>query len=289
MVAPHYLKRLLVTLALFALSAGGCSTTTRMKYAAVYGSGSRELVVATGSPGELGLVKVIAEKFSQGTNVRVAWRKAGSGKSLQLLHDKQVDAVMVHAPSAEKKAVGKGWAARRTLIGSNEFYIVGPTEDPAGIQTAKTVVEAYRRIARAREKFLSRSDNSGTHMKEMAIWNKAGIVPKGNWYVRTGGFMMPALMRANAEKAYFMTDSSTWVVGRKRTGNLRILFRGDPSLVNVYHALCQPAGRTPGAALAAGFVDFLASQNTQKIIGEYGKDRYGAALYRGARASRQFE
>ena len=283
------MKRSLATLALFGLLAGGCSTATRMKHAAVYGSGSRELVVATGSPGELGLVKVIAEKFSQGNNVRVAWRKAGSGKSLRLLHDKQADAVMVHAPSGEKKAVGEGWATRRTLIGSNEFYIVGPPDDPAGIRTAKTVVEAYRRVAQARAKFLSRSDNSGTHMKEMAVWNKAGIVPKGNWYVRTGGFMMLTLLRANAEKGYFMTDSSTWVVGRKRTGNLRLLFKGDPFLVNVYHALCQPAGRTPGAPLAARFVDFLASPKAQKIIREYGKDRYGEALYRGARDSGQFE
>ena len=266
-----------------------CTPMRRQEYAAVYGLGANQLIVATGSPGELGLLKVIADEFARENNVTVLWRKAGSGKSLQLLRDKQVDAVMVHAASAEKKAVTEGWARRRTLIGSNEFYIVGPPGDPAKIRTAKTVVEAYRRIAKAHARFLSRSDNSGTHKKEMAIWKKAGIVPKGNWYVRTGDFMMATLLRANAEKAYFMTDSSTWVVGRKRTGNLRVLFKGDPFIVNVYHALCQPVGRTAGAAVGARFVDFLASPKAQKMFRQYGKDLYGEALYRDARESRQFE
>lgn len=271
------------------LFVASCAPTRPHEYAAVYGRGTKELILATGSPGELGLVKVIAEEFSRENKVRVLWRKAGSGKSLELLHDKQVDAVMVHAPSGEKKAVAEGWARRRTLIGSNEFYIVGPPGDPAKIRTAKTVVEAYRRIARARAKFLSRSDNSGTHKKEMAIWKKAGIVPKGDWYVLTGDFMMATLLRANAENGHFMTDSSTWVVGRKRTPNLKVLFKGDPFIVNVYHALCQPEGRTAGAAVGARFVDFLASPEPQKVFREYGKDRYGEALYRDAKDSRRFE
>jgi tungstate transport system substrate-binding protein len=257
--------------------------------AAVYGSGSRQLVVATGSPGELGLLKILSEEFSRANDVKVLWREAGSGESLRILHDKQADVAMVHAASAERKAVDEGWATRRTLVGSNEFFIVGPADDPAQVRTAKSVVEAYQRIARSRAKFLSRADGSGTHNKEMAIWQNAGIVPEGDWYIRTHDFMMATLRRANAENGYFMTDSSTWVVGRNRTPNLRLLFQGDPFLVNVYNALCQPEGATPGAALAAKLVDFLASEKGQKIIRDYGKDQYGDALYRDALYARQFE
>ena len=129
------------------------------QFKATYGSGSNRLVVATGSPGELGLLKAIAESFAKEHDATVCWRKAGSGKSLKLLQEKKVDVAMVHAPKAEKSAVADGWAIKRTLIGSNEFYLVGPKDDPAGIASAKTAAEAYRKIASARAKFLSRADN----------------------------------------------------------------------------------------------------------------------------------
>ena len=135
----------------------------------VYGDGEPQLRVATGSPGELGLVKLLAEKFNSEHGTSLCWVKAGSGASLKLLKKKEVDAVMVHAPAAEKKAVEEGWARNRTLIGSNEFYVVGPKSDPAGISDANSVAEAYADIAKAETAFLSRGDNSGTHKKEMAI------------------------------------------------------------------------------------------------------------------------
>lgn len=249
------------------------------KYESVYGQGAHKLVVATGSPGELGLLKVLAERFARAEDATVYWRKAGSGRSLQLLREKKVDAVMVHAPAAEAKAVKEGWAARRTLIGSNEFFIVGPAEDPAGIRAANSAAGAFRKIAAGRAEFLSRGDSSGTHKKEILIWKKAGITPRGDWYVTTGDFMRATLRRANAEKAYFMTDSSTWFAERSRLPHLKLLFRGDSVLVNVYHALCQPAGATPAAPLAARFVAFLASKEAQKVFGEYGVEEYGRALY----------
>ena len=96
-----------------------------------------------------------------------------------LLKEKAVDMIMVHAPDAEKQAIKDGWATKRTLIGSNEFFIVGPPDDPAKIKDAKTAIEAYTRIAQAKAKFFSRGDNSGTHMKEMVIWKKTGIKSGG--------------------------------------------------------------------------------------------------------------
>jgi tungstate transport system substrate-binding protein len=268
---------------------GGCSATSRTEYAAEYGSGERQLVVATGSPGELGLLKVLAEAFADKAQTRVLWYKAGSGRALEILHRKEVDVIMVHAPQAEQVAVSQGWAVKRTLVGSNEFYIVGPADDPAAVRSAGTAAQAYRKIAERRAKFFSRADNSGTHKREMTIWRQAGITPEGPWYIPTHEFMMATLLQANAQKGYFMTDSSTWIVGKKNMPHLRLLFKGDPVLVNVYHALCQPGAAKPGAELAGQFVDFLASQEAQQIIRTYGVKQYGQPLYRDARESRQFE
>ena len=123
----------------------------------------------------------------------------------------------------------------------------------------------------------------------MAIWQKAQIAPTGDWYVRTHDFMIATLLRADADHGYFMTDSSTWVASRGRALNLKVLFKGDPFIVNVYHAYCQPGGATPRAALAAKFVDFLASEEGQKLIREFGKDQYQERLYNDAKYARQFE
>jgi tungstate transport system substrate-binding protein len=262
------------------LLAGNCCAGDGCK--AVYGSGAEKLTLATGSPGELGLVKVLADHFNKEAGTTIRWVKAGSGKSLKLLKAKKADVVMVHAPAAEKKALKDGWATKRTLIGSNEFYIVGPANDPAGIAKAKTAAQAYADIARAEALFFSRGDNSGTHRKEMFIWVKSGVKPEGSWYVVTRDFMRATLRRANADKGYFMTDSSTWVAERKNLPNLKVLFRGDPILINVYHALCQPKGATPAAGIAAQFVDFVASKEGTRIIGEYGKSEYGDGLYHDA-------
>jgi tungstate transport system substrate-binding protein len=261
------------------------------KVAGTYGQGPEVFTLATGSPGELGLLKALGEAFAkeQGDKTSLHWIKAGSGKSLQLLKDKKVDMIMVHAPKAEQEAVKEGWATKRTLLGSNEFFIVGPAADPAKIKEAKSAVDAYKRIAAAKVPFFSRGDNSGTHKKEMGIWKEAGIKPEGKWYVVTKDFMTATLKRANDEKGYFMVDSSTWVAAKKGVPHLQVLYRGDQMLVNTYHALCQPAGATPGAALAARFIAFVASPPGQKIIQDYGRDRYGEGLYKDAAYARRLE
>ena len=256
---------------------------------AVYGTGSSRFTLATGSPGELGLVEVLADAFNKKHNTTICWKKAGSGASLKLLKTKKADLIMVHAPAAEKKAVQEAWATKRTLIGSNEFYIVGPKNDPAQIAQAKSAADAYARIAKAKSTFLSRGDNSGTHKKEMAIWIKANISPSGQWYIVTKDFMMATLKKANQIKGYFMTDSSTWVAGKKELPNLSVQFRGDRFLINVYHALCQPEGATPGQHYASLFIDFVGSAGGQEIIRNYGKNLYGDAMYNDAAYARQYE
>jgi tungstate transport system substrate-binding protein len=252
---------------------------------ATYGSEGQVYKLATGSPGELGLLKEIAEEFNKKNNTTMCWVKAGSGKSLSLLKDKKVDLIMVHAPANEKKAIKDGWAIKRTLIGSNEFYIVGPKNDPAGINKAKTVAEAYSKIAETKSNFLSRGDNSGTNKKELAIWKKAKIEPKGDWYIITKAFMMATLKQADEVQGYFMTDSSTWVAGKKNMSNLKVLFRGDPMLINHYHALAQPKGATASSDIASKFIDFLASDEGQKVIADYGVDKHGLPMYNDAKNS----
>jgi tungstate transport system substrate-binding protein len=253
-----------------------------------YGSGNNRFTLATGSPGELGLLKVLGETFAAREQASMVWIKAGTGQSLNLLRGKQVDMVMVHAPGGEEKAVAEGWATNRTLVGSNEFYIVGPTADPAQIAVASSGADAYRRIARLQAKFVSRGDNSGTHQKEMQIWSAVGIKPVGPWYILTKDFMTASLKRAEAEGAYFMTDSSTWVAEKSNVPRLQILFRGDKTLVNTYHAMAASAGATPGREAALRFIGFVASQEGQRIIREFGKERYGEALYNDAEYARKF-
>jgi tungstate transport system substrate-binding protein len=259
------------------------------KCAGTYGSGMNKFTLATGSPGELGLLKVLGETFGKDADASLCWMKAGSGESMQMLKDKKVDMIMVHAPDAEKKAIAEGWAVNRKLIGSNEFFIVGPEQDPAGIAKVATAAEAYAVIAKVKAKFFSRGDNSGTHKKEMDVWKKAGITPSGNWYIVTKDFMTATLKRADAEKGYFMTDSSTWAAEKKNVLNLTILFRGDKFLVNTYHTLAQPAGATPGAATASKFIDFVASEKGQQIIREYGKAEHVEGLYNDATYAKKYD
>lgn len=255
---------------------------------ATFGNSEITFKLATGSPGELGMLEELADTFNAQHGTAICWVKAGSGKSLKLLQNQQVDVVMVHAPAAEKQAVADGWAIKRTLIGSNEFYIVGPKNDPAGITGAGSAADAYAKIARAESPFLSRGDNSGTHKKEMALWKKAGIDPGSDWYMITKDFMMATLKKANEINGYFMTDSSTWVAGKKDLSNLTVLFKGDPFLINTYHGLCQPEGRGEHPALASRFIDFIASEEGQAIIRDYGKDLYGEAMYNDAEYAKQF-
>lgn len=254
-----------------------------------YGSGANAFSAATGSPGDLGLLRELGLAFAGNEDARLDWMKAGSGQALDALRAGRVDMVMVHAPAAEKQAVAEGWAVGRTLIGSNEFFVVGPPADPAGIATAGNAAEAYGRIAAARARFISRGDDSGTHRKELSLWAAAGVRPGGDWYVAARSFMNDVLARAEAEGGYTMADSSVWAAAKRSLPGLAVLFRGDRRLVNTYHALAQPVGATPGAAMAARFIAFAASEHGQRLVREYGKKTVGAALYDDAAYAGQYE
>lgn len=275
-------KIVLTTVALCSL-VFGANCTER------YGKGSLEVKLATGSPGELGLVKVLAEEFAKTNDITLCWIKAGSGESLSFLKKKEVDIIMVHAPKGEKDAVKEGWASDRSLIGSNEFYITGPAKDPALIKDSSSVVEAYSRIAARQALFYTRADNSGTHKKELDIWKKAYITPTGAWYTANKDFMLATLKKADTTGAYFMTDSSTWVAAKKELKNLKILFRGDIFLVNTYNALKQNGSDTPQQKMSEKFIEFVAKGDGQEIIRTFGKELYGEAIYNDAAYAKKYD
>lgn len=246
--------------------------------AAVWGTGPNAFSLATGSPGELGLLEALATDFARSHDATVRWFKAGSGQAMKLLKDRLVDMVLAHAPPAERLAVADGWATGRVLIGANEFWILGPAEDPARIAGAADAMEALRRIQDSGAKFVSRGDNSGTHQKELEIWKRAGREPEYPGLIVTKDFMTASMRRAHDEGAYFLTDSSTFIVERANLPRLRVLMRGGEVLANPYHTLYL-AEPTPGAATARRFGAYLLSDPVQALLREFGRERYGEPMY----------
>ncbi|MGP1485193.1 MAG: substrate-binding domain-containing protein [Campylobacter sp.] len=260
----------------------------KVEYKDVYGNGKIELKVATGSPGELGLLEVLANEFTKFSDTKICWVKAGSGESLGLLKDKMIDVAMVHSPSVEISAIKEGWATQRTLLGSNEFYIIGPKSDPANIKSAKSAVEAYIKIATSKSAFYTRADLSGTHKKELLIWQKAGISPQGDWYKQNKDFMLATLLKADKNGVYFMSDSSTWVVAKALIKSSEILFRNDEILINVYCALRQNSANSLQSDKAKEFIEFVASNQGQEIMRNFGKDKYGQSIYNDAQYAKNY-
>ena len=276
-------KRWLI-IGLIAVAMTNAYSQTTLKPDAVWGSGAHKFSLATGSPGELGLLEVLATDFAKTHDATVTWYKAGSGQAMRLLQDRKVDMVLAHAPPAERKAVADGWAKGRNLIGSNEFWILGPVNDPAKIRSAIDAVDAFKRIQDAGNKFVSRGDNSGTHQKENEIWRASGRTPDTTTLIITKDFMTASMKRANDEGAYFLTDSSTFIVERKNMPQLRMLFRGGPILANPYHTLylSEP---TEGASTAQKFGDYLASEKVQTLLRDFGRQQYGEAMYNDAKTT----
>jgi tungstate transport system substrate-binding protein len=251
---------------------------------AVWGSGPNAFALATGSPGELGLLEVLAIDFAKTHDASVRWFKAGSGQAMRLLQQRQVDMVMAHAPPAERQAVADGWATGRKLIGSNEFWVLGPVDDPAKLEAASSAADAFQRIHDSGAKFVSRGDNSGTHQKEMEVWKAAGRTPGGPTLIVTKDFMTASMRRANDEGAYFLTDSSTYIVEKRNMPKLKRVFRGGELLANPYHTLFL-TDPTPGAPTARRFGDFLFSDKVQALLRDFGRDRFGEPMYHDAAAT----
>jgi len=249
-------------------------------------------IATTTSLYETGLLDILAEKFEQkNLYVDVQFIAVGSGQALKLATNGDVDAVAVHAPSLEINYVNEGILINWRIIAYNYFIIVGPKEDPAKINNL-TALEAFEKIFESGENeealFVSRGDNSGTHIKELSLWSKVNLKPQGkNWYFETGAGMSQTLLVANEKKAYCLTDISTYMKLKKagKLPNLEILVPESDELINIYSFYIVSKEKYPHVAyeIADKFGDFLTSDDGQEIISTFGEGKFGKPLFYSSR------
>jgi tungstate transport system substrate-binding protein len=200
---------------------------------------------------------------------------------LQLGEDGNADVLLVHARAREDEFMDVGHGSRREDVMYNDFVIVGPPDDPAGISGMTDAAAAFAAIAAAEEPFVSRGDDSGTHTKELAIWAEAGIEPGGDWYNSAGQGMGAVLTIADEESAYTLSDRATYLARTLEGTELVILVEGDPILFNPYGVIAvnPEKGDHIKADLANQFIDWLISVPTQEMIGQFGVEEFGSPLF----------
>jgi len=229
-----------------------------------------------------GLLDVLLPPFEKMFNVKVDVIPVGTGKALKLAENGDVDVTLVHARPLEDKFVAEGYGVNRRDVMHNDFVIIGPESDPAGIKRAKTAAEAFKLIFENKATFISRGDRSGTHLKELKIWEKAGLKPSGKWYWEAGRGMGEVLTMADEKLAYTMADRGTYLAffeGKKI--NLPFLFEGDPILFNPYGIIAVNPAKYPHVDYikAMALIGWVTSQHGQKIIKDFGKDKFGQPLF----------
>ncbi|MEZ7197001.1 substrate-binding domain-containing protein [Pseudodesulfovibrio karagichevae] len=239
-------------------------------------AGPTLMMATTTSTANTGLLdELIVPKFLKDTGIEIKYVAVGTGKALKMAENCDVDVVLVHAPAAEKVYVDKGVLVDRKELMYNDFVIIGPASDPAGVKGMQ-VAEALKTIAEKKAVFASRGDNSGTHKKELSLWKAAGMaVPeKEAWYIQTGQGMLPTINIANEKNGYTMTDRGTFIkYADTKGGNppLVVLVEGDKVLFNQYSALAVNTEKCKDAQydLATKFIAWMASPDTQKAIGNF--------------------
>jgi tungstate transport system substrate-binding protein len=223
---------------------------------------------------------VLLPRFREQTGVEVKAVAVGTGQALELGRRGDADVLLVHDPAGEQRFMDEGFGAERQPVMWNAFVVVGPPTDPAGVKGKEAAAEAFSQIARRKAPFISRGDESGTHVREKAVWRQAGIEPRGAWYVRAGCGMGQALRMASEKRAYALTDRATFLALRKDL-DLAVLSEGDQLLVNQYSTILVNPEKHPHVRREAArkFADFLLSRQAQKLITDFGKDRFGEPLF----------
>lgn len=227
-------------------------------------------LATTTSTQNSGLLDQLLPVFQKQTGIEIHVIAVGTGKALRMGRDGDVDVIMVHAPSAEEKFVVDGFGVDRIQFMYNDFVVVGAPKDPAGAKSAKTVSEAFQKIAAAKAGFVSRGDDSGTHKKELKLWKQAARTPKGEWYMEAGQGMGKVLQIAAETGAYTLTDRGTWLAYKSKV-DMKLLFAGDDNLNNVYGIIAINPKKHPDTkyAPAKKLVDWIASNEAQTIIKNY--------------------
>lgn len=266
------------------------TTITTIIYVSVFGRETLRVlkVSTTTSLYVTGLLEKLSEEFrKEYPGVVIQFIAVGTGRALEIASRGDVDMVFVHAPSLEHKYIKRGILVDGRIIAYNYFVIVGPKDDPAGIKGLNSPVKALKRIYNAGVSgmtlFISRGDNSGTHIRELALWRRAGLNPIGQkWYIESGTGMSKTLMIANERKAYTLSDIGTYLKlkGEGILGRLEVLVDKGEGLINIYSAyIVNPDKYRVDYELAKLFLEFVSSKKGQKIIDEYGIRLFGRPLF----------
>lgn len=244
-------------------------------------SAQPSLVLATTtSTQDSGLLDDLLPRFEKATGIRVKTIAVGSGEALAMGRRGDADVLLVHSKAAEDELMAQGYGALRLDVMYNDFVLVGPPSDPAGIR-GLPVVEAMRRLAERGALFASRDDRSGTHARELDLWRRAGVDPGGKpWYVATGQGMGETARIASEKRATTLADRGTYLALR-RTLDLVVLVEGGAELRNSYRVIVVSPRKHPKtrAAEARRFAEWLVSPEAQEAIGAFGKERFGQPLF----------
>jgi tungstate transport system substrate-binding protein len=239
-------------------------------------------IASTIGPIETGLLPALEGAYAGRTAVPVEHEALGTGAALDRAKRGGIDIVIAHAPALEQRFIADGWGLSRHPFAANDFVIVGPASDPAGVRDAADALDALRRIADARASFLSRGDRSGTHIKEQELWDTLAVDPSGSdWYrvAESGMAGSAATAREAADQAaYTLLDRATFLTARPA---LVVVAEGDPRLLNVLSAILVNPRRAADVneGGAESFLDWLLGEEAQRLIGDFGHAEHGVALF----------
>jgi tungstate transport system substrate-binding protein len=239
------------------------------------------VIASTTSTQQSGLFDILIPAYEKSSryDIKVEIIAVGTGKAIRVAKKGEADMLFVHDPFREEKFVAEGYGINRRAVMHNDFIILGPGNDPAGIKRLKSAIDAFEEIAEKGSSFVSRGDDSGTNIKELDIWDDAGINPKGKgWYFETGAKMGDTLLTANQKKAYTLSDMGTFLNYESKI-NLKILFKGDPILRNNYSVIAVNPDKFPNVKYreAMDFIAFVTSPEGQRLIADYKK--HGICLF----------
>jgi tungstate transport system substrate-binding protein len=243
--------------------------------------GESIILATTTSTEDSGLLDYLLPGFEEETGVNVDVIAVGTGQALTLGEDGNADVLLVHARAREDEFMAAGHGVRREDVMYNDFIIVGPESDPAGIKGMTSAVEAFKKIAESEAPFISRGDESGTHTKELGIWQKAETEPAGDWYISAGQGMGEVLTMSGEQGAYTLSDRATYLARSKEGLDLALLVEGDKDLFNPYGVIAVNPDKGPQikADLANQFIDWIISVPVQEKIGQFGMEDFGQSLF----------
>ncbi len=237
-------------------------------------------LATTTSTQDSGLLDVLVPAFEKETGIKVKVIAVGSGQAMEMGKRGDADVLLVHSPQAEQEFVAGGFGVDRKPVMHNVFLIVGPANDPAGIKGSQDAKQAFRIIAEKKAKFISRGDDSGTHKKELGLWDKAGVQPQGDWYVESGQGMGDTLLMAGELLAYTLTDEATYLSMAPKL-KLEVMVQGDEDLSNPYSVIAVNPEKHKNVDYKAAqeFIEFITGEKGQSLIASFGRDRFGKSLF----------